>query len=153
MNLTRISEVEDALVALLKSKLDVRDIAALTEGDFNEDDQIVTSTPAIRIFFRSEQLDRRTDNTALTYQSGQSWMVLCGAQNVRDFQTERQGAQDLVSRAMDALAGARPALPSQTQGPQMVLVSVSLFQVSSEGTWYALECVLESIVQFRANAS
>ena len=153
MSQTRLPEIENALLELLKSALaDVNDIAALTEGDFNEDDQIVAGTPAIRIFFRTEQLDRAHDHMALTYQSDQNWVALCGAQDQRDFGSERKGALDLAGRACNGLAGARLALSDQTQGPQVVLRRVSLFQVSAEGTWYSVEFSVESITQFAGNA-
>jgi phage gp37-like protein len=153
MNQTRLAEVEDALIGRLKDKLnDVGDIAALTAGDFNDQDQLITGTPAIRVFFRTEQLDRRvTDQTATTYQSIQAWIVLCGAQSLRDFASERIDAQNITSRACDALAGFRPKMPSQEQGPQVVLKSVQLFQAGAGGSWYALEVHVESITQFGVN--
>ena len=154
MNQTRIAEVEDALVELLKAKLpDVKNIGALTEGDINEEDQIVTDTPAIRMFFGSEQFDRARDLMALTYQSGQSWTLLCGAQNQRDLGSERKNALDLLSRVLDALAGARLVLPAQTQGAQVVLKRAGLLQTGPDGTWYLVEFAVESIVQFTGNAA
>jgi hypothetical protein len=152
--MTLPDEVEAALVAMLKLKLeDVPDVSGLTEGDFNESDQIVTRTPAVRLFFRNEPFDHTTDQTALTYQSRQAWVVLCGAQNIRDFASERKGAMNILGRVCDALAGARLTLPSQAQRPQVVLVQSSLFQVGADGTWYMLEISVESITQFTANAN
>lgn len=157
MSLTYVTlpaEVEDSLVELLKSRIaDVKDIAALTEGDFSEDDQIVTETPAIRIFFRSEPFDRTTDQTATVYQSRQSWVVLCGAQDQRDFKSERKGALELLGRVCVALAGARLTLPSQGQRPQVVLAASSVFQVGAEGTWYSLEMSVESVSSFPGDNS
>jgi len=155
MNQTRIREVEDALLGLLKAALpDVKNIAALTEGDVNEEDQLIAEPPAIRLFFGAESFDRARDHMALTYQSGQSWTALCGAQNRRGVEDERADALELLGRVLDALAGARLAgLASQTQGPQVVLKRVGLLQMGPDGTWYLVEFAVESIVQFTGNGA
>lgn len=157
-NRLEIHEVEDALVGHLKAKLPAmqRQIASLTDGDFDgAGDVIVTDLPAVRVFFRSGRLNPGRDITALTYQAALGFVVLCGAQSLRDKADERQDAQKLAGDVLRVLAGKRlENLPSSGQRPQVVLgPEVALFQTGPQGTWYAVAVTVEGITQYEENAA
>jgi len=164
MNQLKIHEVEDGLVGHLKAALPAMDrqIASLTNGDFNAGgDVIVTDLPAIRVFYRTGPLargaGRMNDSTALTYDAALGFVVLCGASNMRSRAEERKDALELVDDVLDALAGKRlEGLPSyqMSRGPQVVLQNAGeLFQFGPDGTWYAVPVVVEGITQYERNAA
>jgi phage gp37-like protein len=136
----RIVETEAALVELIRKSLgDVQDVAGITAEDFNKDDQVVTSAPAIRVWFMAEMLSGGKDLKALIYDSTQTFVVLAGAQDLSTQKSERGAAQLLTGRICEQLAGARLAVTSVPLRALIDLKSVRLFQISPEGTWYAIE--------------
>lgn len=150
--IAHIAEVEDGLIGLLTGGLDLNNIGTLSAEDFQDDDTIVTDTPAIRLFFSGEDL-ATVELKALLYDSKQSFIVLCGAQSLRGKDDERRGAYELVTQVCDVLAGARFDLPSHQQRPLVKLVRVKLMQSNENGTWYALEISVEHFHMFSGMAA
>jgi len=151
---THITEAYDALEALLRKELPNISVAALTEQEFDEQSgRLLARPPAVFLALRDESLDRRRDATALTYQSAQTYLAVCGALSLRSTQEERAGALGLLARVCDILAGARLTLASSANRPIVVLQSVRLAQFDREGTWYELQFIVESVSQFSGVAA
>jgi hypothetical protein len=91
--ISHIAEVEDALIALLKTRLlDVKNIGTLSAEDFKDDDTIVADTPAIKLFFSGDQMS--TDEiTAVLYDSKQTF--ICAGRRI--CAARRKSAAELTS--------------------------------------------------------
>lgn len=152
---THITEVYDALVALLKVNLAGIAVQSLTDQQFDEaNGRLLAKPPAVFLALRDEQLDRRRDHTALTYQSAQTFLAVCGALSLRSTDEQRIGALELLSKVCDVLAGARLTLPSSPPGrAQVALGAVRLAQFDEEGTWYELQFTVDSIAQYSGVAA
>ena len=151
---THITEVYDALIALLKQRVPGVAVESLTDQQFDErNGRLLAKPPAVFLALRDEQLDRRRDHTATTYQSAQTFLAVCGALVLRSTEEQRVGALELLQKVCDALAGARLTLPSSANRAQVVLGAVRLAQFDEEGTWYELQFTVDSVAQFSANAT
>lgn len=152
---THIAETQDALEKLLVSKLPGVTVRGLTGSDFNEETNLlIVSPPAVLVQLVREDLESRRDHMALTYQSSQRFVIICGAKSLRSMEAGRILALELLSKVCDALAGARLTLESSAQKPIVrLLPGISVGQLDPEDTWYSLPIAVESVAQFSGNAS
>ena len=142
MSQTLISESYAALETVLKANLPNVKVQALTAADFDlESGKIIAKPPAVLLVFRREELAAQ-NQAGLLYESRQSYLAICGAENLRGVDEERMGALELLSRVCDVLARAKLQLTATPEPVFVALRRVELAQMELDGTWYSLEVEL-----------
>jgi hypothetical protein len=124
----RIDYVEAALLQLLQTVMPAAygtelgsegpaavNIDSLGDDDFDEDGQLVLQPPSLRVRFRDDPYNPARDNQRLTYQSHQSYEILCFESSLRSKADQRKQTLVLVSVVLDQLAGARISLADSSK--------------------------------------
>jgi len=140
--------VEDALLALLQSKVAAAKVRTATSEDFDLDGELIAVPPLVLVVFAAETPDPRRDHLRLTYQSQQQFKIFIGATNLRGASHERKDAYALVNQVRDAVAGAKLTLAGGERLPPLALGPTQLGRLDRNGTWYETRVILDGIAQF-----
>jgi hypothetical protein len=159
----QISQVEQALIALLKSAMPAAysaaigseetikvNIDSLSDKDFDSDGQLVLKPPSIRVRFDRTRRETLRDNQRLTYQAKASFDVLCYESSLRGKADERLQTLQLVQVLENQVAGARLALADGTSSMPCTLGSTYLVAEStgSVDQLFCVEVTAEGIQQY-----
>lgn len=153
MSQFKIEEVEAALIALLRQKLENVRVAGISGKDLDKEGNLVAPPPAALVLFDTETQDPQRDNQRRTYQTTQVYRILIGTKDMSSVASQRSRAFTIISQVKDVLAGARLALADGSKSMPMTISTVQLEQIRPEGVWYSLEVSVEAVAQFSgANA-
>lgn len=141
--------VETAIVDLLKKDLKADGVAvdAVSDRSFDQDGNLVVNPPAALVLWSGASFGDGQDNLLTQYDARHPVAILCGARSLRGSDDERLGAQQLVAKVVNSLAGARLVL-ADGKTPPIAVQGVELFQFSPNGTWYSVTVEVEGFVNF-----
>ena len=144
------SEVQAALIAALKAVLTSPiQVRGLTSRDITTDGNIIVVPPAVLVLLDAGEDAPAPNALRLDYLSTQRYLLLCGQRNLKDEDSERGEALDLLANVRDALAG----LDMTIGDPGVEIAPIELggferFQFDANGTWYAQAVHVQERAQF-----
>lgn len=147
-------DVEAALLAALPDLIQIGGAVALelkgiSSEHFDEDGNLVLRkiAPTVLLYFENEQASEPKEITRTTYESLQTWVLLCFQQSLRSTADERAKTYSLVAQVRDAIGGLRLTLPDGRTMPTKYL-GCELYQFDKNGTWYAVRAGVNALAQF-----
>lgn len=149
-----VAALETALRDLVNDeKVQIDSVSAQSidaDGNF-----IVDRNAAVLIFFAGETHSEPQDNTKTEYQSEQTYALICGARNLQSTKMERNEVLGLVSKVRK-IAGAKLTIGGEEEDPAQLppikLLGTEPFDFGKNGSWYAVNIVVEALVQFDSEA-
>jgi hypothetical protein len=144
-------DVEQALLKLLQGEFD--NVDKIASSDVN-DGNLIAPPPATRLLYDGAQDTPLQGPARRSYNVDHSWIILCGARNLRDQgPAEDTDAKAMVSEIRAALAGVRLTLADGNVTEPIALAGAQLQQFDGNGCWYAQRIIVSDVAQFDGGAA
>jgi hypothetical protein len=143
------NDVEQALVALLKSTLGITDVQPLAEKDFDNNGELIFNPPSARTLFTSTKFRSVGDNTETTYDCEHYFSILGCAENLLSSESQRSDTLTQVTQpTLLQLAGARLTLADGYKSSPTRLLAIDRYQEQERGTVYIVTIACPGMSQW-----
>jgi hypothetical protein len=142
--------IERAVKDLLREQLDA-DIGVESLGirDFNDDEQLILKTPAVRTRYGGKKFRKMHDNTAQNYDVLPVVEVWCADEDLSSKEAQREISKGLSDQVESVLAGARVPLGEAGEMSEPIeLLDLQPFPQDILGMVYILTVGVPGIAQY-----